>query len=76
MIKSLLREVMRLIKIIVYVLSKYAVQNNNLEDYIGELEKIIEVLPVQVFTVPSIQPFPLKNILNLRMYLSVINYNL
>lgn len=39
--KNLLKGIMRSIIIIIYVISIPALKNNNLEDYIGELEKIV-----------------------------------
>lgn len=59
---------MRFIIITINVLSIYAVQNNHIEDFIGELERIIEVLQVQLFIEPAIQAFPLKNNLHFKIY--------
>lgn len=48
--------------IIAYVISTYALKNNNVEDYIGELEKVLEVTKVGLFTIASTHPYPLKKI--------------
>lgn len=47
---------MRSIIIIIYVISIPALKNNNLDNYIGELEKIVEIIQVGLFTVTAVHP--------------------